>query len=60
VTQHGLQHQKKFRAEYGECHGCYLAWPPGQAGVPLRPKMPKAPKEKFANTIAAVMAAERR
>jgi hypothetical protein len=57
VTEYDLQQQKKIRAEHGECRGCYLDWPPGQAGVPPRPKFPEA-RERFANTIATVMAVE--
>jgi hypothetical protein len=50
VTECDLQHQKKIRTEHGECRGCYLNWPPGQAGVPPRPKFEKG----FPNVIAAV------
>jgi hypothetical protein len=38
VTAYDLREQRKFRAEHGECPGCYPYWPEGQAGVPPRPR----------------------
>ena len=31
------QHDVRVVRGYGECRGCYMRWPPGQAGVPPRP-----------------------
>ena len=54
VTACDLQHQHEWRVEreYGECPGCYLDWPEGQAGVPPRPHFDE--RERFANVLAAV------
>ena len=61
VKAFDLKHQKRIRAEHGECRWCYINWPPGQAGVPPRPQFDdENPEERWANTIAAVTAAARR
>jgi hypothetical protein len=38
VTAFDLVYQQKFRAENGECRGCYPSWPEGTEGVPPRPQ----------------------
>ena len=38
VTAFDPTYQEKFRAEHGECRGCYLSWPEGTEGVPPRPQ----------------------
>ena len=38
ITAFDLVYQEKFRAEHGECRGCYLRWPEGTEGVPPRPQ----------------------
>jgi hypothetical protein len=38
VTAFDLVYQEKFRAEHGECGGCYLSWPESTEGVPPRPQ----------------------
>ena len=47
-----LAHQQKMRADYGECRGCYLAWPPGTEGLPPRPHFEAA--SAWYNTLAAI------
>ena len=50
VTAFDLVYQEKFRAEHGECRGCYLSWPEGTEGVPPRPQFED---DGFAGVLAA-------
>jgi hypothetical protein len=52
VTAFDLVYQQKFRAEHGECRGCYLSWPEGTEGVPPRPQFED-------NGFAGILAAAR-
>jgi hypothetical protein len=51
ITAFDLVYQEKFRAEHGECRGCYLSWPEGTEGVPPRPQFED---DRFAGVLAAV------
>jgi hypothetical protein len=50
ITAFDQVYQEKFRAEQGECRGCYLSWPEGTEGVPPRPEFEC---DGFARVLAA-------
>ena len=54
VTAFDLAHQEKIRAEYGECLGCYLSWPKGTEGVPLRPPSSEKPAPVTRESLEAL------